>query len=289
MSLIIEREILVNDFTLKHKEENMAKRLVSTALGILILALVFISQNLFVINLAVTIVSIIGLFEFYNAFKAKGIKPFEAIGYIVSLGILSIGYLDNNTTKALLFVALPIILFVLFCKSVFTNNKYNVIDVAVTLLGIAYIPLLLSFISFTCHLTNGLHFVWYILAGAWVTDSFAYLVGCKFGKHKFSEISPKKSIEGCVGGVIGCALFYFAYTYYLKSIGVELNYLVMIVLGALVSVISQIGDLAASSVKRYCGEKDFGTIMPGHGGILDRFDSVIMIAPFVYMFFQFLV
>ena len=267
----------------------MAKRLISTAVGILILALVFVSQNLFVINLAVTIVALIGLSEFYNAFKIKGIRPFETVGYLVTLGILSIGYLNNETTKAILFIAIPILLFILFCKSVFTNNKYNIVDVAITLLGVVYVSLFFSFIPFTCHLTNGLYFVWYILAGAWVTDSFAYLVGCKFGKHKFSEISPKKSIEGCIGGIVGCTLFYIGYTYYLNTIGIEINYFVMAVLGIIISVISQIGDLTASCVKRYCDEKDFGTIMPGHGGILDRFDSVILAAPFVYIFFQFLV
>ncbi len=267
----------------------MAKRLITTAVGILILALVFVSQNQFVINLAVTIVAIIGLNEFYSAFKVKSIKPFETLGYIVTLGILSIGYLDSEITKAILFVALPLLLFILFCKSIFTKNKFNIIDIAVTLLGIVYVSLLLSFIPFTYHLTNGHYYVWYILAGAWVTDSFAYLVGCKFGKHKFSEISPKKSIEGCIGGIVGCALFYYGYTCYLNSIGLEINCFVMTVVGILVSVISQIGDLAASSIKRYCDEKDFGTIMPGHGGILDRFDSVIMISPFIYVLFQFLI
>lgn len=268
----------------------MAKRLISTAIGILVLALVFAFQNLVVINIAVTVVALIGLSEFYNAFKIKGIKPFETLGYLVTLGMLAIGYLNAEVMKAILFVMVPIMLFILFCRTIFTNNKYNIMDIAITLLGVLYVSLFFSFILFTCHLNNGLYYVWYILAGAWVTDSFAYLVGCKFGKHKFSKISPKKSIEGCVGGVIGCVLFYVCYTYYLNAnIGVELNYLVMAVLGAVISVISQLGDLAASSIKRYCDEKDFGTIMPGHGGILDRFDSVIMIAPFIYMFFQFLV
>ena len=121
-----------------------------------------------------------------------------------------------------------------------------------------------------------------------MTDIFAYLVGITIGKHKISEISPKKSIEGCIGGIVGCVLFFVGYTYYLNTLGFELNYILMGIIGIVTSVISQIGDLAASSIKRYCEIKDFGNIMPGHGGILDRFDSIILIAPFIYMFFSIL-
>lgn len=180
-----------------------------------------------------------------------------------------------------------------FAWSVFSRMKYNVIDVAITILGIIYISFFLSFIPFTYRLGNngdlGQYYVWYILAGAWMTDTFAFLIGVKFGKHKFSKISPKKSIEGCIAGAVGTVIFFGAYTYYLNTINIELNVIEMMFVGLIVSIISQIGDFAASSIKRFCEEKDFGTIMPGHGGILDRFDSVIMIAPFLYIFFQFLI
>lgn len=268
----------------------MTKRLISTAVGMVILILIFIFNNLLVISAATMIVALIGLSEFYNVFKKKGYKPIEIPAFIVTLGIFCIGFLEVETIKMVMFMALPVILFMLFCFSVFTNMKYNIFDIMITLIGLIYVSLFFCFIPLTYHLKNGMYYVWYILAGAWMTDTFAFLVGRKLGKHKFSKISPKKSIEGCIGGVIGCALFFGAYTYYLNTIiGLDLNYTEMILLGIITSVISQIGDLSASSIKRCCEEKDFGTIMPGHGGVLDRFDSVIMIAPFLYMFFQFMV
>lgn len=267
----------------------MAKRVISSIIGIIILILVFIFNNPAIINIAVTIIALIGLSEFYSAFKNKGIKPFKSIGYLVTLFILTIGYLEADVLKIILFFTLPISIFILFCKSIFSNMKYNVVDISITILGIVYVSFLTSFLALTRSLENGEYFIWYILAGAWITDTFAYLVGVKLGKHKISEISPKKSIEGCIGGAVGCMLFYGVYTYYLTTIGIELNIIAMTIVGLVISVISQIGDFAESSIKRYCEIKDSGTIMPGHGGVLDRFDSVIMIAPFIYMIFQFIV
>lgn len=202
---------------------------------------------------------------------------------------MAIGFVNNELTKIFLFIVLPIILFIMFLKSVLSNMKTNIIDIAITLLGVVYVSFFFSFIVFIYHLEKGNYYIWYVLGGAWLTDTFAYFIGSKFGKHKFSKISANKSIEGCIGGLIGCVLFYFGYTYYLNSIGLELNLIAMTVLGVFISMISQIGDIAASSIKRYCEVKDFGSIMPGHGGALDRFDSVIMIAPVIYMLFQFVI
>ena len=108
--------------------------------------------------------------------------------------------------------------------------------------------------------------------------------GKLFGNHKFSKISPSKSIEGCVGGIICCTAFFIGYTYYLSTVGIVLNYIIMGILGVLTSIVAQVGDLSASTIKRYCNIKDFGNIMPGHGGCLDRFDSILFVAPFVFLF-----
>ena len=156
-------------------------------------------------------------------------------------------------------------------------------------MGMVYVPLMLSFIPLIRELKYGGYLVWYMLAAAWLTDTCAYFVGVGLGKHKFSEISPKKSIEGCIGGAIGSMAFFGLYTYCLTTKGIDLNVPFMTVFGFIISFVSQLGDFAASSIKRYCDIKDFGNIMPGHGGVLDRFDSIIMIAPFMYMIFQFMV
>lgn len=266
----------------------MLKRWISSFIGISILAALLIINNKLLFNIVVAAISIIGLQEFYSAMKQKDIQPISIIGYIVSLGLIGIGFISKDYLRIALALILPVILFIGFCRSILTNIKINVVDISVTILGIIYVVYLFSFVIYTKQMFRGDYYIWYILAGAWMTDTFAFLVGITIGKHKFSKISPKKSIEGCIGGIIGCVAFYLGYTYYLNTIGIEMNYITMTILAFIVSIIAQIGDFAASSIKRYCNIKDFGTIMPGHGGILDRFDSMLFVAPIIYTFFSFL-
>ena len=270
----------------------MAKRLISTGIGIIILLLVMISNNIYVFNIALTVIALIGISEFYKAFKAKGVKTISLIGYIVTLGLFFVNHeiiASSDQIKNILILAMPILVLILFCKSVFSNMKNNIQDIAITIFGIIYVPFFLMFVTLTRQLEYGEFLVWYILFGAWITDSFAYLIGSKFGKHKFSKISPNKSVEGSIAGCISTAVVYGIYTSFLTTQGLDLNWAEMAFIGIIISIISQIGDLAASAIKRYCGIKDFGSIMPGHGGILDRFDSIIMISPFVYIFLQILI
>lgn len=271
----------------------MAKRLISTGIGIIILLLVMISNNIYVFNIALTIISLMGIHEFYNAFRSKGIKANYIMGYIMTIGIFFVNYnynfITNELIKTFLIFIIPILVLILFCKSVFSGMKNNIEDIAITIFGLIYIPFFLMFVTLTRQMEMGEYLIWYILAGAWVTDSFAYLIGTTFGKHKFSKISPNKSIEGSIAGIVFTAIFYGIYTNYLIGKGISLNVAEMIIVGIIISIISQIGDLAASAIKRHCGIKDFGTIMPGHGGILDRFDSIILISPFVYIFLQILI
>lgn len=124
-----------------------------------------------------------------------------------------------------------------------------------------------------------------IFITSWITDCFAYFCGSFFGKHKLiPKISPKKTVEGSIGGTVASAVFTVIYAAVVSAVfDVHANYPVLIVSGILLSVFSQIGDLNASYIKREHGIKDFGTLFPGHGGMLDRFDSVIAVAPFVYI------
>lgn len=262
----------------------MLKRTISTIVGIGILAFVMLQKNQFVFNIAVAIISIMALWEFYSAVKRKNFKPISWLGYLSVIPLLTIGYIAKDTLVMIIALMLPLILFIAYCVSILTNIKYNVSDIAVTLMGVIYITYLFSFISYTKVMPNGEYLVWFIFGGAWLTDTFAYLVGMAIGKHKFSQISPKKSIEGCIGGMLGATAFYLVYAWYLNShvAGMDINYIFVGIMGLAVSVIAQIGDFAASSIKRYCEIKDYGEIMPGHGGILDRFDSILLIAPFVY-------
>ncbi len=166
--------------------------------------------------------------------------------------------------------------------------KTTIKDIAITLFGICYIPLFLMYMPLLMGSENGKLLVWFIIIAAWGTDIFAYIVGKTIGKHKFSEISPNKSIEGCIGGIIGATVLTLIYALVINTyLGMNINYLYIAGISILLSIIGQIGDFSASSIKRYVGIKDFSNLLPGHGGMLDRIDSLIFIAPFAYFLLLF--
>ena len=161
--------------------------------------------------------------------------------------------------------------------------KTSIKDIMITFFGICYITFFLSFIALLHGIENGKYLIWFIIIAAWGTDTCAYFVGSKFGKHKFSKISPKKSIEGCVGGTLGAVIIALVYTFAInKFTSLDISYIYIALIEFVLSILSQIGDLSASSIKRTVGIKDFGNLIPGHGGMLDRIDSIIFIAPFAY-------
>lgn len=178
----------------------------------------------------------------------------------------------------------PAVIALLFIQVVLTEMKTTPKDIMITFLGIFYVVGFLLFIPLLHGSENGKFLVWYILLAAWGTDTFAYFVGIAIGKHKFSKISPKKSIEGCIGGTLGAILVTLTYTWIINThAGMEFEYWYIAVITLIFSVLGQIGDLSASSIKRHLEIKDFGNLLPGHGGILDRIDSIIFIAPFAYV------
>ncbi len=166
--------------------------------------------------------------------------------------------------------------------------KTTIKDIAITFFGICYIPLFLMYMPLLMGSENGKLLVWFIIIAAWGTDIFAYIVGKTMGKHKFSKISPNKSIEGCIGGIIGATVLALIYTLVINTyLGMNINYLCIGGISILLSIIGQIGDFSASSIKRYVGIKDFSNLLPGHGGMLDRIDSLIFITPFAYFLLLF--
>lgn len=171
---------------------------------------------------------------------------------------------------------------------IISNMKTTIKDIAITLFGICYIPLFLMYMPLLMGSENGKLLVWFIIIAAWGTDIFAYIVGKTIGKHKFSKISPNKSIEGCIGGIIGAVTLTLVYTLGINTyLGMNINYLIIGLISCLLSIIGQLGDFSASSIKRYVGIKDFSNLLPGHGGMLDRIDSLIFIAPFAYFLLLF--
>jgi phosphatidate cytidylyltransferase len=184
-----------------------------------------------------------------------------------------------SSHREALYLMLLVAFMLIMAVYVFTFPKYDTQKVMAAFFGIVYVPVMLSFIYQTRMLPEGFSLVWLIFFCSWGCDTFAYCTGMLLGRHKLAPVlSPKKSIEGAVGGVLGAALLGVIYAVLIgKPAGI---YALICAIGA---VASQIGDLAASAIKRQHEMKDYGNLIPGHGGILDRFDSVIVTAPMIYM------
>lgn len=225
--------------------------------------------------IAEIVILAIALREFYKAFNAKDIHPIQNIGYIF------VAYLALKNIVNLGIEYTYVVIFALFIYSItyILRCKNNIVDIAITFFSIFYVAISIDFIVLTINsFEKGTIYVWTIFIVAFLTDTFAYFTGYLFGKHKLiPKVSPKKTIEGSIGGVVGSTVGCIVFGYLFN-----LDMTAMIIIGSIGSVIAQFGDLFASSIKRYVGIKDYGKLIPGHGGVLDRFDSVILVAPFVY-------
>ena len=258
------------------------KRILSGIIGFPIVALILIYGNIYVIDVLFALVALISIHEYFNSFKEKH-KPVKWLGYISCILIAILHIIPTQYYLLTLALTVCASIAILFIQVVFSNMKTTVEDIMITLFGMLYVVLFLSFIPLLYGMQDGKYLIWFILFAAWGTDTFAYFVGCKFGKHKFSQISPKKSIEGCIGGTVGSMVIALIYALALNKLaGLEISYIYIALIGFTLSILSQIGDLSASSIKRTMGIKDFGNLIPGHGGMLDRIDSIIFIAPFAY-------
>lgn len=250
-------------------------------MAITIALMVYGSYPLFWVIAAI---SVIGLFELYRAVGMEKTLP-AVVGYISSI-IIDILILDDAYSYLLMWFVLT--LMVLMACYVIAYPKYNSEQMTMLFFGLIYVAVMLSFVFKVRFVANGILYVWLIFIGAWGSDTCAYCVGKLCGKHKLpSKLSPNKTIEGCVGGIVGAALigFLFALAFFTKNTEYWWKFAAI---GGVSSVISQIGDLTASAIKRNHDIKDYGKLIPGHGGILDRFDSIIFIAPVVYYLVTFL-
>lgn len=262
----------------------MLKRIVFGLIGGAIVIVSILLLPKFVCNILAVLLAIGGTYEFIKAMEKGGYRPIKAIPYATCFALLfvteDISILKYKFSFSIFsFLILGILIYGLF------STKRTLVDVALSIFGILYIPFLLSFVLATYYAENiGSYLIWFILFGACLSDAFAYFVGVNFGKHKLCpQISPKKSIEGAVGAIVGTSLVFLIYAFVLnKYYAFDIQYWQIVLFGAISSVFAQIGDLVASCIKRFVGEKDFGSFMPGHGGVLDRIDSILFVAPVIY-------
>ena len=226
------------------------------------------------------IISLIGVSELYKVVKIEK-APLGIVGYI---GVVAYYFLIRAQKKEDLMMFAIILLILVMAVYVFAFPKYVSEQVMTAYFGVFYVAIMLSYIYQTRLLKDGLFLVGLVFLCSWGCDTCAYCVGVLIGKHKMAPVlSPKKSIEGAVGGVAGAAGLGAVYAAIIHAPVVE--YAVICAVGALISMV---GDLAASAIKRNRGIKDYGKLIPGHGGILDRFDSVIFTAPVIYYMANFI-
>ena len=255
----------------------MFKTRLISGIVLVIIALATIISGSWILFFTLLAVSLIGMRELYKVMKVSDehVTVLELVGYLgaVLYYIAMKADFGNYGTMAII-ISMILILFVY----VFGYPKYHAEQVMAAFFGVVYVAVMLSFIYLTRSLPDGKFLVWLIFLCSWGCDTCAYCVGMLIGKHKMAPVlSPKKSIEGAVGGVAGAALLGAIYA--AATQGKMAEYALICAVGALISMV---GDLAASAIKRNQNIKDYGKQIPGHGGILDRFDSVIITAPVIY-------
>ena len=252
----------------------MFKTRLLSGIVLVILALFLIISGHEILLFATLAISCIGMFELYRVFKMEK-TVLAGVGYLAA-----IVYYCNLQWKFLpdlmiLFMAFLILLMFVF---VFAYPKFHADQVMAAFFGFFYVAVMLSYVYQIRTLERGLYLAFLVFLCSWGCDTCAYCVGMLIGKHKMSpKLSPKKSVEGAVGGVAGAALLGAIYA--AATGGRIAEYALICAVGALISMV---GDLAASAIKRNQNIKDYGKLIPGHGGILDRFDSVIITAPVIY-------
>lgn len=279
--------------------DKLRNLLVRTASGVVLLGVVLGASIVGYWGFAalMMLITVVGLWEFYNLAVAKGTEPQRWLGIVASAMLVMAAsafayafYDTHNDNTIIISVAALLAFFVLaammFVVEVFRAKETPLLNIATTAMGVVYVAMPLSLMCFVPILANINSETWnpwaflcYLFI-VWGNDVFAYLVGISIGKHKMCpRLSPKKSWEGFFGGVLG-SLAMGAFGAYI----VDGNYLLWIGLAAVVSLSSVVGDLAESMFKRDAGVKDSGNFIPGHGGMLDRFDALILSAPFAFIY-----
>ena len=261
----------------------MKTRIISGVVAAIILvAVLFLGETY--IKLAVSLLSIGAIYEIYKISVKNNVLKTAGFLYAV---LFYISFFTNTFYSAELMIVFVVSLFVIY---IVKNADVTFEECAKTFFVAFYVCQFFSYLIHIRAMQNGVYLIWLPILCAFLTDIFALVFGLSFGKHKLCPIvSPKKTVEGSIGGILGSifgmAVFGFVVN---KFFSLTPNYVALVITGAVVSVISQLGDLSASVIKRQYKIKDYGKIMPGHGGVMDRLDSVLFAAPAVYFILKYI-
>ena len=267
----------------------MKTRIISGAALIVIFAALLVMGGP-VLLVALLALTLIGLNEFYTVISSSNQhQPFRYVGMAVAacLYICLLFFKEQLWSTNLMMYLITIMMILVMGLCIATYPKRSVTDAALTIFGVIYVAVLFGYVYLLRTVPNGQFYVWYIFAASWGCDTCAYFCGYFLGKHKLAPVlSPKKTIEGAVGGVIGAILLCVIFGMVIaEPTGIDRGVLlkVSLVVGLLGSIVAQVGDIFASSIKRKMKIKDYGKLIPGHGGVLDRFDSLLLVAPVIVM------
>jgi phosphatidate cytidylyltransferase len=252
---------------------NNSKRIIVGIIGIPLFLYIIFSGGIYFTVLCFVIQSLC-LWEFLKMFESKNIYALKILTLIISVTLFALLY--YKLYFGLIIILLPVL------TEVFREKKRNPLNAVLSVFGIIYITIPFLLLN---ELEKNFLFVIYLFVLIWICDTFAYFGGKLFGKHKLTSISPNKTVEGAVAGMLFTVAASLAF-YYFKSDFINLRD--SILLGLIIGAVSQIGDNFESLLKRYTGVKDSSMIIPGHGGFLDRFDSLIFVTPFLYIYINFI-
>ncbi len=259
----------------------------ASGIVMVIVALLVMSLGGIPLLLTLLTISLIAYRELTKALKCatdeKKLNALEIIGLLGVVAYYAALYFSGDAVMLLMCIVVVFMAEMFLYVVVFP--KYKAEQVVAAVFAFLYAPLMLSFVYLTRMCPQGIYIVWLILISSWGCDTCAYCVGMLIGKKKiFPILSPKKSLEGCIGGVLGAALIGGLYGHFFVEDAFPQQTIMWIVafICAVGAVMSMVGDLAASAIKRNNNIKDYGKLLPGHGGIMDRFDSMVVTAPMIY-------
>ena len=269
----------------------MLTRILTALILIPLLILILFFSGTVVFPIAWALISVMAVFEMLRALGVLRDRILTWPAYPIAIGMPFAAYFigDLKTVLVVLFSAFAFFLLWIYTVAVFRRGALLFSSVSSVFTAMLYITVgFLSISLLRYHVVAGQYLYLLVFIAPWVTDTFAYFTGRFFGRHKLiPEISPKKTVEGAIGGTLFGILSFVVFGLVMQlAYGHQPNYLVLSLAGALCAFISQIGDLIASLIKREKGVKDYGSIFPGHGGVMDRFDSVLVTAPLLYCIFS---
>ncbi len=261
----------------------MLKRIITSlvALGVLIPALMLSDTPIF--SAALGIVGVICIYEMLKCMGAHKKYVLAVPLYLIAAAVPAMQRYISDITffTRICFIIAAVYLIAVFASVIWSHGKFLFADAMAMFCVCIYIITAICSIQYVRDVANGGAYIYLLIfIGAWMTDTFAYFTGMFFGKHKLIEdVSPKKTVEGSIGGIFFCAFFFVLFGIIVDIFFDRSANIVFLALsGIFISIISQIGDLIMSVIKRHYGIKDYGKLFPGHGGMLDRFDSVLAVS-----------